>query len=222
MPVSKYFFRPHLFNENEEWLDLLPRGTSTTLKGGQKFVPKEHELVFIKSGAVRFYCNTKLNKDMFVFIVGQNSLANINGLISAMNPLSYLVANTHTEIITFDAFFLWDVDFISKNPKFYLSMAKTISKTSNSLINRAHRTCFFDCVTRMSRVIYEITDPDYRPEFEYSQGMTQIDLASLAGMHPVTASKVLKKMRDDGLIGKITSQYIEISDYEQLKDTCFF
>jgi len=214
----KYYFKPHLFDENLEWCDIANLGKKHIVTNQNDFIPKDYDLIFVKSGYIRFYCNTNNKKDNFTLIVGQNSLANLGGVITGANRFSRATSETETELIIFDSYIFWDVEFIGAHSTLYMGMAKTLAKTIEILFLRSHYTCFHSSLSRICRIIIELTDATNNIDTHDIRVITQKDIAQLTGMHPVTVSRNLKKLRTNGILGKIEPFYIEIFDYQALKD----
>lgn len=217
--VQRRYFTPTLVDENLPWLPALKFGDEVHLPAGTLFTPKDYDLIFVKSGYARFFCNTNNKANNFILIAGRNSLVNVGGVITGANRFSHLTVEGDTDIVVFDSYILWDTEFAEMFPELYMSMAKTLAKTVNMFSERAHDICFYPCLERMCRILLSITsDLPYNSNTQYVKTCTQNDLAHLAGMHYVTASRVLKSLRDAGIIGKIYPYYIEVLNYKALKE----
>lgn len=218
--MDTYYFKPHLINENPEWLNVNLKGESFTLMPNTCYTADENQLVYVKSGYVRFYCNTDVQKNVFVFIVGQNSLVNASAIMTEIKRVSYICTDIETEILIYDSSLLWEKGYIQNNQELYFGLARNIAKTTKTILNRAHKTCFYDVTTRICRVLLDITEIKSNNNTQYVQNLTQNDIARLAGVHPVTASTVIKYLREQNVIGNLYKDHIEIFDYQALEHYC--
>lgn len=215
---NNYYFKPHLVDENLEWCAVAHLGERRKVTNGCDFIPNDCDLIFIKSGYMRFYCDTDIKKNNFTLIIGRNSLANAGGAITGANRFSRFRTEKEAEIVVFNADLFLKNEYVQAHPLLYIGMAKTLAKTLGILASRTHNTCFHSCLPRMCQTILAVTDPQRTNNMQYVRAITQNDLAQLAGMHPVTASKVLKELRAGGILGKIRPFCLEIFDYQALKD----
>lgn len=220
--IQKLYFRPHIIDENKEWLSALHLGVEHHIDANTQFVPNDYDLIFVKSGYVRFYCNTNLKKNNFILIAGRNSLVNVGGVITGASRFSKITTDIESDIVVFDAYHFWDTQRIVEMPELYMSMVKNITKTVNIFTLRSHTVCFYPCLIRFCKMLVSCTDVVYDKNMQYVYGLTQNDLAYISGMHPVTMSRILKKLRNANIIGKLNTCSIDVLDYQKLKDISNF
>lgn len=214
--MIKRYFIPHLFNANPEWKNYKAFSKNTTVTNTQPFYPRDYDLIFVEKGYVKTFCNTNYKKEIFTLIIGENSLANVGGTITGANRFSKLITDTKAEIRIYDSYYFWDLSFIQDNPHLMQGLAKTISKCIEIHTTRSHYSCFFECLPRLCNTILDITTDKQIQYQQYIKSINQIELSQLCGMHPVTTCNILKKLRQNNIIGKVTPQYIEILDQETL------
>lgn len=210
------YFRPHLCDENEDWLSILHKGTPFHLREHESFTPRDADLLFIRTGCVRYFCNTAGYKNTLTLIVGRHSLVNIGGAVTGANRFSRVVATEPTEIVLFSGYAFWDVRTVQEHPSLYRSMAKTLAKTIELYSSRAHNTCFHACVPRICHSLLTLCSPTYHEGEQYITALTQNDMALFCGMHYVTLSNALRLLREKDVIGEVTAHGIESVDYEKL------
>ncbi len=155
-----------------------------------------------------------MKNEVFTLIIGENTLANVGGTITGANRFSKIITDTKADLRIYNSYFFWDLNFIKNHPLLMQSMAKTIASCINFHTIRSHYNCFYSSLPQLCQTILTISREDLNNSLSHVKLLTQIDLADLSGMHPVTACNNIKKLREAGIIGKLTQQYIEILDME--------
>lgn len=214
--MIKRYFVPHLTQVNPEWKDFTEYSKNIEIDYKSPYIPNDYDLIYIKKGYIKLYCKTNKKNEVFTLIVGENSLANVGGTITGANRFSKIVTDTKAELRVYDSYFFWDLDFIKSHARLIQGLSKTIASCMNFHIVRSHYNCFYSSLPQLCQTILTISQDSYdTPPPNRVKLITQKDLADLSGMHPITACNNLKKLREAGVIGKLTQQYIEILDMKR-------
>lgn len=213
--MLKRYFTPHFSQVNPEWKNFAEHSKDIELDYTSAYIPNDYDLIYVKKGYVKVYCKTNLKNEVFTLIVGENSFANVGGAITGANRFSKIITDSKAELRVFDSYFFWDLDFIKKYPVLLQSIAKNIAKCITFHTMRSHYNCFYSSLPQLCQTILTISKEGFHENYNHVKLITQLDLADLSGMHPVTACNNLKKLREAGIIGKLTQQYIEILDMQK-------
>lgn len=213
--MIKRYFVPHLIQVNPEWRHFKKHSQDIEIDYKSPYIPNDYDLIFIKKGYIKLYCKTNKKNEVFTLIVGENSLANVGGAITGANRFSKIITDTKAELRVYDSYFFWDLDFIQKHALLIQGLSKAIARCMNFHIIRSHYSCFYSSLPQLCQTILTISRENYDSLSGRVKLITQKDLADLSGMHPITACNNLKKLREAGVIGKLTQQYIEILDMDR-------
>lgn len=90
--VTRYWFKPHLVDECEEWSKEQPHARIVPLMRGESFRPKGNELILVLGGYAHLFCRSKIGDEKLTFLVGRNALANGSAALTGGNHLLRLLA----------------------------------------------------------------------------------------------------------------------------------
>lgn len=214
---QRLFFRPHLVDENIRWRDILETGERFELAPDEVYVPANRELVLVLDGVVQFYCTAHTGRERLVYNVGRNSFANAGATATGSNRFLHLLARRKATLVKFDAYAIYDYDFIAKYPHLMVDLTQSMAKTTVLFSFRAYNMYFHECTSRVCKVLLDLTEEENSPRFQHMDTMTQNDIADFAGTHHVTVSRVLKKLREDGVLGEVTPSYVDVYDMARLR-----
>jgi CRP-like cAMP-binding protein len=212
----RLYFRPHLVDENPEWLDVLHHGEKRVLPPKADYCPQNHELVFVLKGYLQSHSVSTSGECRLMYNVGRNSVANAGSVVTGCNNYIRLRSKKECTIAVFDAYKVYDYAFVERHPELLISLSSCMAKTTSHFYLRAYNTYFHSCMAKISEVLYSLTTRKGDSKYQYMEGMTQSDIGAFAGAHPVTVSNVLEKLRFEGVIGEVTSSYVEVYNYDRL------
>lgn len=213
--MVKRYFVPHLSQLNPEWKEFTEHSHDIEIDYKAPYIPHDYDLIFVKKGYIKLYCKTNKKNEIFTLIIGENSLANVGGTITGANRFSKIVTDTKADLRIYDSYFFWDLDFIREHALLIQGLSKAIACCMNFHIVRSHYNCFYSSLPQLCQTILTISRENYESPSNRVKLITQKDLADLSGIHPITACNNLKKLREAGIIGKLSQQDIEILDMNQ-------
>ena len=213
--VTRYWFKPHLVDECEEWSKEQPHARIVPLMRGESFRPKGNELILVLGGYAHLFCRSKIGDEKLTFLVGRNALANGSAALTGGNHLLRLLAPIPCTLAVFDVPLL-EESFIRDNPALIIELSRSIAKTTNLFNLRAFNMCFHSSVSRLCSVINRMTTQEQSPPDRQVSSITQSDIGALSGLHPVTVSNTIDVLRSAGIIGEISKSHIDVIDRNKL------
>ena len=212
-PVRRYF-KPDLMDENIDWRVLLARGVCRTVPTHTEYVPGHNELVFVESGCMLLHTHACDGRRV-LYTIGRNSIANAGVAATGSNHDITLHAKTESRFFCFDAYTIYDYAFIEEYPELLVSLMRSMAKTTALLTYRTYDRYFRSSMAKVCMFLDSFTEEEQAGR-QYLKGISHKDIGALAGLHPVTVSKTLTALREQGVIGRVTTSYIEVFDAAKL------
>lgn len=172
-----------------------------------------NHIMYLKEGLVKVYIDEKLGPLILKVIppcniLGLTSLGdeNVTYPYSAMAYVDSIV--TLIDINVFNR-------LIETNAKFAAEVIRLLGENSLQIYGRFYCLTYKQSYGRLADILLCLTDRIYKSR-KFELLMTRKELAELSGIATENLSRILKKFREDGIIG-IEGKIFEILDYNSLK-----
>ncbi|ACS78478.1 Crp/Fnr family transcriptional regulator [Maridesulfovibrio salexigens] len=193
-------------------------------KAVQSSLPKDHEIeanhpdyfFFLLKGAVKLSCLSESGQERVVMRIGPGTLFNE---VSHIHTSLFQSHSLHTleecVVARFPKSILEDKDFFRQNPELACNLIHSLGIKAGAFFAQLFDSGLLEVSTRVSRSLYQLWQENGESE-SFSPGLTQSDLASTLGVHRSSLCRVIKALRQQGIIGKFTKTTLEILDPEAL------
>ena len=205
-------FEIRLEHLNKPWLDVLHMGTRTHFRKG--YVVRsmgESGFFLLTRGQVRLTYVGNEGQERGTLFLGNNCIFNeIPAMGQAYCSTSFCCMDA-VEAWRFEAELLLNVDFISQYPHLIVNLLQSLARKSGLFFQQLSARC---CSTSMSQVCAMLLELSEAP----MPRMSQSEVAAVLGLHITTVARLIRALRDEGILGKFTKSSLEILDMERLRE----
>lgn len=181
--------------EKSRWGILERTGTPRAYeKDAMVYLQGNHaqEFFYLKSGSVRVFLNSESGLEKTLSVLKPGSIFGEAAFFDGMPRVSSAKTLTRSEIITVTRRGL--LACIRQDPQFALELFSRLSQTIRMLSAQVDAATFQQADERLARLLLNLSAQDGRVR------MTHEDLAALAGISRVTASRILSRFAANGWI----------------------
>lgn len=119
------------------------------------------------------------------------------------------------EVVAFPKILLEDVEFCRKYPHLILNLVKSLGIKVGSLFSQIYDSNLFDAKRQICRMIAHIWREQGENE-TINPNLSQSDMANLLGIHRSSVCRVVRQLRDEGIIGRFSKTRLDIINAETL------
>lgn len=172
-----------------------------------------NHIMYLKEGLVKVYIDEKLGPLILKVIPPCNILGLTSlGDDSVVYPYSAMAyVDSTVTLIDINVF----KRLIESNAKFAAEVIRLLGENSLQIYGRFYCLTYKQSYGRLADIILCLTDRIYKSR-KFELLMSRKELAELSGIATENLSRILKKFREDGIIG-IEGKIFEILDYTSLK-----
>ncbi len=208
-----------LHEANTPWRDVLH------LAHAQK-VPKgyiwgdgaaQNTFSFLESGAVRLCCHTFSSRERILLQIGSGCLFREVGLLyTGQRYSTRQEALEPCLVYNFPANLLQSHDFIRSHPELITNITNTLGAKLGAMLSLLAESVKPNPEIMVGHYLLNFAQT---PEHQRSQqGISQGELALSLGLHRSTVCRVLRELREGGVIGKVNRQCIQVFDITYLQN----
>ncbi len=221
MPTDKIFRQEKaLFSVegiNSVWERVLDKAVQISL-------PKAHEIeannpnyfFFLLKGSVKLSCLSEGGQERVVMRIGPGTLFNeVSHIHTSLLQSHSLHTLEESVVARFPKYILEDENFFRQHPELACNMIHSLGIKAGAFFSQLFDSGLLEVSTRVSRSLYQLWQENGESE-SFSPGLTQSELASTLGVHRSSLCRVIKALRQQGVIGKFTKTTLEILDPEAL------
>ncbi len=170
-------------------------------------------VIYVEKGLVKVYLE-KAENSLVLSIIPDGNLIGLLSLSDEQRVFQYSVmAYVDSEIrqINMDFF----LKLINRNPDFAKEVIQVISSTSAQINGRFFCLTYKQSFGRLADIVLCLAEKIFKNE-EFELPLSRKDLAELTGMSPETVIRMLKQLKESGLIEQKGKKY-RILDFTRLK-----
>lgn len=200
---------------NAPWSEVLHLGTRCTFPKGHIIMGSRLQGVyFISSGRVRLSYLDEEGEECGKLYLGQGCLFNeIPALASNFWYTVIFCCLDATEIWRFDAAVLEDEDFLARHPHLIANLMRSMARKSSIFFFHLARTRSASSMCRLCDLLVQLSE-SHRGKLR----MSQSDAAAMLGLHQTTVARLIRRLREEGVIGRFTKRELEVLDMERLRE----
>lgn len=200
---------------NALWLSVVHLGTRERYASGARLAVRGCRFFYlILNGRITMICLNGKGEEWGMFHAGPLCLVNeLPAITQVDNHVSY-VCRGEVEAVRFESGLLRDPAFYAQYPGLILNLMMTVN----------HKRSFFFCYsldivrdTAIERVCGLLVRLTHGQEGSFSVGIGQKELGTQIGLHPTSVSRVIRRLRREGIIGAFTKRRLEIFDSDELR-----
>jgi len=197
-----------------------------TKLGERKVLPRHHELgspegetfFFLNRGSLRLSCIAEDGQERVVMIMEEGV---IFGEITFMHKSSVHFHSLRTlsecEVFIFPNTLLDDVDFCRQYPHLILNLVRSLGVKAGAFFSQIYDSNLLDARGQICRMLSHIWREQGKAE-AVNPDLSQIDMANILGIHRSSVCRVIRELRDEGVIGRFSKTRLEVLDPETLME----
>ncbi|MFQ8888596.1 MAG: Crp/Fnr family transcriptional regulator, partial [Bilophila wadsworthia] len=137
--------------------------------------------------------------------------------VSPSHPAS-LVALEPCEVYNFPRTLLDDAEFVRRHPALMSNLVHSLGAKAGAFYSQITESVELDPQTQVCRYLHRLADE--RRTRVVNPGVSQSELALVLGLHRSTVCRIIRTLRDRGVLGHFTRCSLEILDREALAELC--
>ena len=203
-----------LYDLNTEWEKIFPLGAPVSLHSKQIACDTNYNgFYYVISGLVRLSILSENGEEKILLYIGDGCLFNENPAIVNLGA-SIFTCMEPTKTIMFSKSIMTE-QFIQNHPDLILNLFESSKKKIGAMATmlfhaKVNNTFSNTCKTLCSMLEHQQKNNMVVPR------LSQQELASLLGVHRTSLHQVLKRLQDEGIIGKYRRSELQIIDKERL------
>lgn len=170
---------------------------------------------YILSGEVRLSYAGLNGEERTILYAGSGTLMNVPTIIAQDAANTVVTCITPVEVALFDARLLHDQAFAAENPDLMLNLIHSLCTHLVIHSQRLGDAALVDTIGHVSAMFLELSEKADNAE-RFSPNMTQQELADLLGIHRTTLTRVLCRLKANGIIGKYAKKDLHILNRAEL------
>lgn len=115
------------------------------------------------------------------------------------------------ELWCFPASLLEDDTFIVTHPRLMANLLQSVARKSGVFFQHLSAMSFSSSMSQLCAMLLELVE-------ERMPRMTQSEVAAVLGLHLTTVARLIRTLRDEGVIGKFTKTELEILNVQRLQE----
>lgn len=209
--------------QNSAWREVLHLASRQNIAKGSRWVDYGHveSFSFLDKGMMRLSSLDRNGNERIFLYIGQgcifNELGVLNGPGNAPFSSAALFALEDCEVYHFPQSILYDEAFTIRHPALMMNLVHSLARKAGSFFSQLDESAGLDPETQVCRYLYRAVDEEMhngRPRF------SQTELALALGLHRSTVCRILRQLRDEGILGEFTRHKLEIKNREALWRLC--
>lgn len=205
---------------NSVWRDVLHLGKYQTIPRGARWasLPPNDMFGFLGRGLLRLSSLGRDGHERIALYIEKGCIFNEQGCMSSA-PLSTAAffAMEDCEVWFFPRNLLLDRKFAVEHPEQMMNLVQSLSQKTGAFFSQLDENFGLPLETSVCRYLYRAVEKEsgvVRPHF------SQTDLALALGLHRSTVCRILKDLRERGILGDFTKTKLEILDKDALHALC--
>ena len=202
-----------LENLNEPWREVLHLGVRCLFpKHHMEPGEKMRGFYFIRRGVVRLSYIGDAGQERSSLFMKRNCLFNEIPALNQDAQNAAFFCMEESEVWRFDADLLRDPLFIAKYPKLISNLMESMAKKSTIFFSHLSSMAFSSSMSQMCAMLLQLAQSG-------GPRITQGQMAAMLGLHPTTVARLVRTLRNEGILGKFTKTELEVLDMERLRAT---
>lgn len=217
MRDSYHFYPLFICNMNLPWKDVLHLGIPVKYRKRQviSFYDDTVGFFYLNKGKVRVSYIAECGSEKNVFFIGEGTLCNEIPSLAFGYSEAILTSLDNIETVFFSKDQVFDREFMSAYPQVIRNLVESLSLKSCYLFSQACNLGLFDAFQNVCRVLYGMVIFAENKKTVVPQ-LSQQDIASFVGIHRGSLHKILRRLKDEGVIGTYSRHSMKVLDLDKL------
>lgn len=201
---------------NAPWGEVLHLAVRSSYPKGHKTLGSCLQgFYYIASGRVRLSYLNEDGEEYGKLILGEGCLFNETPALAGTSWYTvFFCCLDAAEIWRFDASLLEDEAFLASHPHLAINLMRSIARKASIFffhLARTHSTTSIS-MCRLCDLLLQLSNP-HQPDL----CMSQSDVAAMMGLHQTTVARLIRRLREEGIIGRFTKRELQVLDRERLR-----
>lgn len=203
---------------NGVWRTVLHLGT-------RQHFPKSHcwmedvdtdTFSFLNKGKVRLSSLTESGQERMLMNIEGGCIFREVGMlrIPSRHPANH-IALEPCEVYAFPKALLHDEQFVRTYPTLLSNVVQSLAIKAAAFFSQLSETTQLEPREQVCRFLQRLADK--RTALRFNPGISQSEMAHMLGLHRSTVCRVLRELRNEGIIGRFTRLDLEILDPDRLR-----
>ncbi len=207
-----------LHNANAPWRTILSLAHMQEVPKGYVWhnSGEQSTFSFLEQGTVRLYCHSYSSRERILLQMGAGCLFREVGLLYKGQRYSIRQeALTNCIVYNFSAKLLQSDEFIKEHPELVINIISTVGAKLGAVLSLLAESLKPSPEIMVGHYLLNFAQTPSHQRTQ--QGISQGELALSLGLHRSTVCRVLRELRQEGVIGKVCRQQIEVFNVAYLQ-----
>ena len=188
---------------NAPWGEVLHLAVRSSYPKGHKTLGSCLQgFYYIASGRVRLSYLNEDGEEYGKLILGEGCLFNETPALAGTSWYTvFFCCLDAAEIWRFDASLLEDEAFLASHPHLAINLMRSIARKASIFFFHLARTHSTTSMCRLCDLLLQLSNP-HQPDL----CMSQSDVAAMMGLHQTTVARLIRRLREEGIIGRFTKR----------------
>lgn len=199
---------------NAPWGEVLHLAVRSSYPKGHKTLGSCLQgFYYIASGRVRLSYLNEDGEEYGKLILGEGCLFNETPALAGTSWYTvFFCCLDAAEIWRFDASLLEDEAFLASHPHLAINLMRSIARKASIFFFHLARTHSTTSMCRLCDLLLQLSNP-HQPDL----CMSQSDVAAMMGLHQTTVARLIRRLREEGIIDRFTKWELQVLDRERLR-----
>ena len=188
---------------NAPWGEVLHLAVRSSYPKGHKTLGSCLQgFYYIASGRVRLSYLNEDGEEYGKLILGEGCLFNETPALAGTSWYTvFFCCLDAAAIWRFDASLLEDEAFLASHPHLAINLMRSIARKASIFFFHLARTHSTTSMCRLCDLLLQLSNP-HQPDLR----MSQSDVAAMMGLHQTTVARLIRRLREEGIIGRFTKR----------------
>lgn len=212
------FYPLFICNMNLPWKDVLHLGVKLHYKKKQiinNTLDNTVGFYYLNKGRVSVSYIAECGSEKNVFFIGEGTLCNEIPTLSFGQSLAILTSMDNIELYFFNKEIVLSTEFMTTYPHLTKNLIESLCYKAGSLFSQACNLGLYDAFQNVCRVLYGMVIFT-EDKTNIVPQLSQQDIASFVGIHRGSLHKILRRLKEEGVIGNYSRHSLTVLDVDKL------
>ncbi len=204
-----------LTNVGQKFSELLEKSEEYSYSKGKVITPNPDKLYFITKGTVQLTCTTASGLEWILLFLQQGCIFNEYGILNENSIMNYRCQSDVT-VRGIPTSYIFSEEFSQNYPHLILVLLKVLTIKEAIYYSYVSDLAFASAKGRVCQALLSLLKDECEQQC-IIPNISQAEIATMMGLHQTSLARVVKQLRQEGIIGSFTKKKLEIFSYEKLK-----
>lgn len=207
-----------LSNVSRAWENVLYMGKKLQFHARETIPPTQNGyrgIYYLKHGKVRLFHMDHNERDITLYHMGEGSLLYDVTLLTATPPDLVVYSITPVEVYFFKSDGILTEEFTAKYPRLILSLIQGQAAKNMYYVRRLVNVAGGNAFSNTCKLMLDLSR-SHDNAMDIPLGVTHEEIASILCVRRSWLGKILRRLKDEGVIARCTKSRLVISDMEKL------